>query len=445
MAVNQKNSRAFEVTNAMVFNIAAPMTLAFLTTPLLGLVDTAVIGQLGDPVLLGGLAIGAILMDVLFNTFNFLRASTTGLVAQAMGANSRIEENATLLRSLIIAVCCGCIMIVISSPIIGVGLWAMGAGEAVSNVARRYFEIRILGAPLSLANYAILGWLLGLGKAGLGLLVQTILNCTNILLSVVLGLWLGWGIEGVAIATILGEGVGLLAGTLIMWFKLDAKTLPALSHIFSRDKFGQLLAVNRDILIRSFCLVFAFAFFTAQGSRFGEITLAANAVLFNFFIVAGYFLDGLATAAEQLVGRSLGAGHRPGFDRAVSLSLKWGIILAVGMSLVIWFAGPVMIDLLTVNADVRLEARQYLVWVALTAIVGVAAFQMDGVFIGATWSRDMRNMMILSLAVYLAVWWVAMPIWGNHGLWLAVEVFLGIRGISLYWRMKLRADRAFVQ
>ncbi|MEL6966112.1 MAG: MATE family efflux transporter [Pseudomonadota bacterium] len=419
------------------------MTLAFLSTPLLGLADTAVIGQLGSAALLGGLAIGAILFDLLDGTFNFLRSSTAGFVAQAVGADDKDEQQAIFLLSLTIAIVCGLALVALAQPFLAVGLPLMGADGEVAKATRAYVEIRMLSAPLSLMNYAVLGWLLGLGRAGTGLAVQSVLNALNIGLSVLLGLHFGYGIEGVAWATVIAQAVVALLGLcLFVWITRGAKR-PNWVAIFAVNRVLRLMVVNRDIMIRSFILMFAFAFFTAQGARFGETTLAANAVLMQFFLISGYFLDGLATAAEQLVGRAIGANYRPAFDRAVALTILWGFVLAGIATALFYLAGPFLIDLLTTNEAVRAEARIYLIWAALTAVIGVLAFQMDGVFIGATWSVEMRNMMLVSLVAYLAVWWLATPSLGNHGLWLALEVFLGARGISLYARVPAKARAAF--
>ena len=299
--------------------------------------------------------------------------------------------------------------------------------------------------------------MLGLAQARLALLLQTVLNGTNIGLSILLGLVWGWGLEGVAWATVIAEGVAAGLGLFLVWSRLrsgkpadigadsGATTYGPIvwSHVFDTAALKRLFGVNFDIMVRSFCLLFAFAFFAAQGARYGEVTLAANAVLMNFFLVSGYFLDGFATAAEQLVGRAVGARYRPAFDRAVRLTLIWGFVLAGMATLVFWGTGHWLIDTLTTNEAVRAEARVYLVWAAITALVGVAAFQMDGVYIGATWSSDMRNMMLLSLVVFLVTWWVVTPLWGNHGLWLSLEVFLGIRGLTLLARLPTRAQRVF--
>jgi len=435
--------KPFDVTHRSVAGAATPMTLAFLSTPLLGLVDTAVIGQLGSAALLGGLAVGAILFGLVDGTFNFLRSSTAGFTAQALGADDAKEQQAIFLRSLVIACMCGLLLVTLTQPLLHFGIPLMGAQGEVADATRSYVEIRMLGAPLTLINYAILGWLLGLGRAGTGLLVQTILNSVNMGLSIYLGLYLEMGIAGVAWATVAAQAVATIFGLSIFWFLTRKLAKPRRSQVFSLGRIVQLMAVNRDIMIRSFVLMIAFAFFTAQSARFGETTLAANAILMQFFSLSGYFLDGLATAAEQMTGKAIGANYRPAFDKSVRLTLIWGFILAALATAFFYFGGPFLIDFMTTNEEVRAQARLYLFWSAITALVGVLAFQMDGVFIGATWSVDMRNMMIVSLFAYLATWFVLTPWLGNHGLWIALEAFLGVRGLSLYSRVPKKASGAF--
>lgn len=439
----EQTAKPFTVTNRSVLAIAGPTTLAYLSTPLIGLVDTGVVGRMGDAALLGGLAVGAVLFDIVFTTFNFLRASTTGLVAQAVGRNDVADQQVVLYRSLAISWAVGLITLLVAPLILWIGLWAMDVPPAVEAAVEQYFTIRIMAAPLTLTNYTVLGWMLGQGRAGLGLLLQTVLNGSNVALSLYLGLGLGWGIEGVAWATIIAEGIAVALGLFFVWRAYGGQAFPSIGVLGNRAALARLFGVNRDIMIRSFCLLFAFAFFTAQGADFGENVLAANAVLMNFFLVSGYFLDGFATAAEQLAGRAIGARHRPAFDRAVRLTLIWGFVLAGFATLIFFGAGPTLIDILTTNETVRDLARTYLPYAALTALVGVVAFQMDGVYIGATWSRDMRNMMLLSLAVFLATYYVATPYLQNHGLWLALLAFLGVRGITLYGRLPLRARETF--
>jgi len=435
--------RPFEVNNRMVLAIAVPMTPAFLTTPLLGLVDTAVVGRLGDAALLGGLAIAAILFDLVFTTFNFLRTATTGLVAQAMGRDDPTEEQAVFWRSLMISAVAGLLVIAATPLLLAAGLAFMGARGEIAAAASTYLMIRALSAPAALANYAILGYVLGRGMGGTGLLLQTVINGTNIVLSILLGLWLGYGLEGVAWATVIAEITGCAAGLLVIHRNFDRAHAPTWKQIIDRASILRLMSLNGDIMIRSFALITAFAWFTRLGTGFGETTLAANAILMNFFMVAGYYLDGFATAAEQLAGRAIGARYRPAFDKAVRLTVFWGFALAgftTGFFLVF---GDAVIGLMTTLESVRLEAGSYLFWAALTAVAGVLAFEMDGVFVGATWSRDMRNMMLLSLALFIALSIGLTRIWGNEGLWISLNIFLAARGLTLLAILPRRRDRAF--
>ncbi|MEO5757421.1 MAG: MATE family efflux transporter [Mesorhizobium sp.] len=437
------DARSFVVTNRSVLAIAVPMTLAYLTTPLLGLVDTAVVGQFGDAALLGGLAAGALIFDVVFTSFNFLRSGTTGLVAQAFGREDALEEQAVFWRAVLIAVIAGIVLAALSPMIAVGGQWFIDGGPRVSEAMDTYIRIRLLAAPFSLINYAVLGYVLGRGEGGLGLMLQLVLNGINIALCFLLGLRLGWGVAGVAWATVAGEFLAMLLGLAIVVRRFRrAPRLPR-HRLLDTKAFLRMLSLNRDIMIRSFSLLAAFALFTRQGAQFGTVTLAANAVLMNFFLVAGYFLDGFATAAEQLAGRAIGARAGEPFRQAVRLTLFWGFALAGAATLVLLLGGANLVAVITTSLDVRAVADVYLPWAAFTALSGVLAFQMDGVFIGATWSRDMRNMMLLSFLAFVAALLTLAPAFGNNGLWAALHVFLLVRGLSLLAILRLRVRTAF--
>jgi MATE family multidrug resistance protein len=435
--------RPFAVTNRSVLTIAMPMTAAYISVPLVGLVDTAVIGQLGIAALIGGIAIGAVIFDVLLGSFNFLRAGTTGLTAQALGAADAKEQQAVLARALILSTILGLAMVGLQWPITEFSIWLMHVGHEIAEATRTYLQVRFWASPFILANFVLLGWLLGLGKSKTVLLLATIYGAANIVLSLWFVLHLGWGVAGVAGASVLAELISLAAAIPFVLRELPRNVRPSLRRIAERAGYVRLLTINRDIMIRSFCLIFAFAFFARQGAQFGEIILAANAILMHFFLIGGHVLDGFATAAEQLAGRAVGARYRPAFDRTVRLTLIWGFAIAFALAAVYALFGTILIDVMTVAEDVRETAYRYLVWVVLTPIAGVLAFQMDGIFIGATWSRDMRNMMLVSLVLYLAVWALAAPLWGNDGLWLALLVFLGARGFTLQQRMIGNLRRTF--
>lgn len=424
------NPRAFTVTLRSVFAIAVPMTLAHATTPLIGVTDTAVIGQLGSAALLGAVAIGAIMFDFIGTTFNFLRMGTTGLVAQAVGSGDKAAEALTLWRALGLAMVAGLSCILLQGAIASIFVATMGASEAVNDATRAYFSVRVWAMPLMLGNYAILGWLLGLGRARTGLALQIVLGATNIAASLLFVLVLPLGIEGVAGASVLAEGVAFALGLIVM--ARSGVVRPRLAAVLEARAFRRMLRVNGDILVRSVLLMVAFAFFTAAGAQMGDVVLAANGVLLNLFLLSAYMLDGLATAAEQLGGRAVGARYRPAFDRTVRLTLVAGLLMGAGLSaLAIATASP-FLALMTTAEEVRAAGAVFVVYAALTPVVGALAFIMDGLFIGATWTAVMRNMMLASTAVFIVLWLALAPTLGNHGLWLALLGYLLVRGLTLW-------------
>lgn len=419
------------------------MTLAFLTTPLLGITDTAVVGQFANAALIGGLAIATIIFDLLFGTFNFLRSATTGLVAQAYGRGDEIEQKAVFWRSMLIGLASGLVIVALHAVIISLGLYVMDASVEVAKAASEYFGIRVFSAPAALMNYALLGYVLGLGKGRLGLVLQILINGSNIALSFTLGLGLEWGISGVATATVIAEYFGLCVGLFVVLKGFHGPTTLSRSRIFHRPAMIKLMALNGDIMIRSFALVGAFAWLTRMGGQFGDETLAANAILMNFLMLSGYLLDGFATAAEQLAGRAIGANYRPAFLKTIKLTLYWGFLLAGILMIIFIIFGPWLINLITNEPTVRAIAIKYYVWAALISITGVLAFQMDGIFIGATWSADMRNMMLVSLAGFIALSIIFTHFWANHGLWISLNAFMLLRGFSLSFILSRKIKHIF--
>lgn len=435
--------RIIEVTHRSVLAIAVPMTLGYVTTPLLGLTDTAVIGRTGEAAALAGLAIAAALFDLLFGSLNFLRASTTALVAQAQGRGDGDELFAVFWRSMALSVGFGLLILALSPLIISGGLAMMGAEGRVATAAATYIAIRILAAPLTLSNFTLLGFVLGRGLGSVGLGLQILLNGINIVMSILLGLTFGWGIAGVAWGTVIGETVAALAGLAFVFRRYGPAAMPRLAMLTDTAKLRELFHLNRDILIRTFSLITAFTVMTRVGASFGPVTLAANAVLLNFFMISSFYLDGIATAAEQIAGQTIGARYRPGFERAVKLTGIWSLGLALASLAFFLGLGESIIGFITTAHEVRIVADLYLPYAALTALTGALAFQMDGIFIGATWSREMRNMMIVALAGYLSTLAALVPSFGNHGLWIALNVFLALRGLLLLSRLKPKLDQTF--
>ncbi|MFL6839603.1 MAG: MATE family efflux transporter [Bradyrhizobium sp.] len=416
-----------KVTTAQVFAIAGPAMVANLTTPLIGIVSTTAIGRLGDATLLGGVAMASVLFDCMFWLFAFLRMGTVAFTAQSLGAGEARELRAILVRGFIVAALIGAVLIVLQRPLAAALLSAMGGSEGARRAAETYFTIRIWSAPLALANYVVLGWLIGQARAALALSTQIAINVTNVVATVLLVLVFNFGIAGAAIAAVIAEAAGVLLGIFMAHRLTGGKLDVDRATLFDRAKLTRMLAVNRDIMIRTAALIAAFLFFTAQGARAGDVTLAANAVLNNFLLIGAFFLDGLANAAEQLCGRAYGARDRAGFAGAVRLVVIWGFAFALAVTAIFALFGPALIDMMTASAEVRRSARGFLLYVILAPLLGVFAFAYDGVYIGATWARDMRNLMLLSLFIFLAAWF-SLRAFGNAGLWGALLVHYAARG-----------------
>ncbi|WP_312038585.1 MATE family efflux transporter [Rhizobium binae] len=428
-----------------VFAIAIPMMLASITTPLVGLVDAAVIGLVGDAVLVGGLAAGAVVFDVVFATFNFLRSGTSGVVAQAFGRGDALEERAAVLRAIVVAALFGLVLVLLAPLIAEFSEWSMNAEPAVTSAMDIYIRIRLISAPAALINYATLGYLLGRGDTGIALILQLLLNGVNIVLTIYFGVYLGGGIGGVAWGTGCAEVAAMIAGMFILVRRFY--TLPTISprRTFNVAALKRMLHLNSDIMIRTLVLMGAYFIFTRQSAQLGTSTFAANSVLMHFLLMADYVLGGFATAAQHLAGRAIGARDKTAFLRAVRLTTGWGFAVAAIASLVASAFGEQVVVAITKAPDVRSEAVLYLPWAALTALSGFLSFQMNAVFIGATWSRGMRDVMLVSFAAYITALFALERMFGNHGLWASYHVFLLVRGIGLLWVMRRRVRIEFAQ
>jgi multidrug resistance protein, MATE family len=434
-------ARPVVATPGRIVALAAPMMLAHLTEPLLGLVDAAVIGRLGAVPLLGAVAVGAIIFDILFWGLGSLRLSTAALTAQAHGAGEDREIRRALARAFAMAGLLGVLLIALQVPIMALAFRLMDASPAVTDAARLYVSIRIWSAPFALANYAVLGSLIGRARTDLGLALQVLINVTKIGFTLMAVPWLGLGLAGAAGATVAAEFVGAGAGLAVLARIGGLPRGLAAAEILQPQALKRMLLVNRDVAIRSITLLVAFAFFPPQGARAGDLTLAANAVLYNIFLFGSYFLDGFATAAEQLCGQALGARDETGFRKVVRLVLSLSLVTGLGVFALVFTGGGAFIDGVSTNPEVREAARQFLVFAALAPLAGAAAFAFDGIYVGATWTRAMRDLMLLSFALYLAVFYAGSG-WSNAGLWTAFLCFLGSRGIGqalLYPRLAARS------
>jgi len=432
------------VTHRSVLAVAVPIMLSNVSEPLIGVVNTAVIGQLKEPYYIGAIAVGALIFSFIFWGFGFLRLSTGGLSAQALGAGDRTELVAVLIRALMIGLAAGMGLILLSPFIREAAFNLVGGSSEIRAHGETYFNYRIFAAPAALANYCVMGWFIGQSRAKLAFVVQLFLNITNMALSAFFVLGLGMTSDGVGLAALVAEWSAVtLALVLAAVILRGMGAHISWPRILDKARFRRTLLMNGDVMIRTLCLVFAFTFFTARGARAGDVIVAANAVLLNLFEVSAYLIDGFAYASEALVGQSAGARNRQRFRAAVWLTSVWAMVLGVICSLVIWFFGPVLVDLMTLSPEVREVARTYLPWVAVSPVLGVICFQFDGIFTGAMATKDMRNMMIVSLGVFLLAWWLLEAPFGNHGLWAALDIFFIARGITFATRMPSLERRAF--
>lgn len=419
-----------------IFQLAWPIMLSNSSTPLLGLADTAVIGRSGSAAALGAIALGALLFNFLYWSFGFLRMGTTGFTARASGAGDEAEVRAAIMRAIVLASALGGGLLLLQWPLIQLALTLFGASDEVEALTATYFQLRIWGAPAALALYALMGLFIGLGHTRLILTVQLTLNGLNIGLDVLLaGVW-GWGVQGIAAGTAIAEWVTLL---LAAWLALrllrrrhgDDEPLLVWNRVLDRSGFVETLAANRDIMLRTLLMLFAFAWFTNQGAVFGDVTLAANHILLQFISFSAFFLDGYAHAVEPLVGRAAGAGRVADLQWAARRSTHLAAATAGALAIAITVGGDSIITMLTALEAVRAQAMLYLPLAALYVLLSFAAFQLDGIFIGTGRTRAMRNASFLSVAGFLCLAALLSPVFANAGLWAAFIGYVTLRAITL--------------
>jgi len=419
------------LTHRRVLRIAGPIVLSNATVPLLGAVDTAVIGQMGLAAPLGAVGLGAVILATLYWMFGFLRMSTSGLAAQAHGAGDMPERSAVLLRALMLAAVAGLGLLALHGVLFAGALRLAPASAEVETLVRQYLAIRIWGAPATIAIYAVTGWLIALERTRGVLVLQLVQNGINIVLSIWFVTGLGWGVQGVAAATLIAEWGGL---ALALWLGRDAfgpVLRPAIARLRDARALRLMFTASRDIMGRTVILQLSFTTFVFLGARFGDVTLAANQVLMQFLEITAYALDGFAFAAEALIGQSVGARSRTATRRAGVMCLQWGFAGAAGLMLIFALAGPLLIDVMTTAPDVRAEARAFLPWLIAAPLIGVAAWIFDGIFIGAMKTGLMLRTMVFSVAVYAVALVILLPIMGNHGLWAALMVLNLTRSITM--------------
>lgn len=424
------------VSRRAILRKAWPIILANAAVPTLGLVDTAVIGNVGTVAQLGAIALGAVIFSFVYWSFGFLRMGTTGFTAQAAGRGDEAEVRATLGRALLIAFTIGLALIALQVPLVWAALHLLGGSDEVESIAREYFLVRIWGAPATLATFALIGTLIGLGRSRTLLAVQLFLNGLNIVLDMYFAGVLGMGAKGIALGTALSEWITCLLAIAVVLRLLntrrrDHEPLWPWLRIADRKKIRRTLVANTDILVRTLTLVFGFAFFANQSAQFGDVTLAANHILLQLISFGAFFLDGYAFVVESLVGTAIGAKLANEFKKAVRHSSEIAVLTAIVLALLIFFLGAGVVNLLTDLQAVRAMAQSLLPWCALYVLLAVAAFQLDGIFIGATRTGEMRNAALLSISVFLISWWPLSVAFGNDGLWIAFILYVVARALSL--------------
>jgi multidrug resistance protein, MATE family len=422
-----------------IWRIAAPMILSNISPPLLGLVDTAVMGHLESPHYIGAVAVASVVFGFLYLAFNFLRMSTTGLAAQAQGAGEESAIRVTLVQALMVAWTIALLLVVLQRPLGHLAFALIGPDPAVAQAAWEYYSTRIWSAPATLGTFALIGWFIGLQDARAPLAIVLVVNVLNIALDLLFVPVLGMRTEGVALASVIAEYVGLVYGLWLARAHLRGARI-AVADVFDRTRLRRLFTVNANLFVRTLALMFAFGFLTAMGARQGELILAANAILINLQYLMAYALDGFANAAEALVGRAMGARDREGLHLAVRRSMSWCAGVAVLIATAYAIAGPAIVAMLTDLPEVRDTTNTYLPWLVAAPVICAWCYLYDGVYVGATLSREMRDTMLLSLGIFLCLWW-ALRGFGNHGLWLAFMLFNAARAaLQHLWFNKLDAQ-----
>ena len=427
-----------------MWRIAAPMILSNISIPLVGITDTVITGHLENPEYIASIAVATTIIGFFIASMNFLRMGTTGITAQYIGSKNLNGLRVVLGQTLLVALLISFLVLLLQSDINKVGLMLIGSNESVAYYASQYFYIRIWGIPATLINFSLIGWFIGLQNASVPLKMVIATNITNIILSLTFVLVFNMQINGIALASVIAEIIGMLIG--FKYIKKELVKYPGewlYKNIFRLSAYKRFIKINTNIFIRTIALIFTFAFITAQGARYGGIILGANALLMNLQNLLAYILDGFAHAAEALVGKAVGKRDNQLFKAAVKICLKWSVYIAIIFTLIYALTGKYMISLMTHHQIIRDTAIEYLPWMIISPIVSVWSFLYDGVFVGATRSKDMRNAMLGSLfLVFLPSWYFLQP-FGNHGLWLAFTLFMISRGVTmhlLYRKIDLTRD-----
>ena len=427
--------------NKRILQLAVPSIISNITVPLLGLVDVAIVGHIGDAAYIGAIAVGSMLFNVIYWLFGFLRMGTSGMTSQALGRRDLAEVLRLLVRSLNIGVGIGVLFFVLQKWLIGCGLWAMSPEADVVELARRYCYVCIWGAPAVLGLYGFTGWFIGMQNTRIPMMVSLTQNVVNIIASLLLVFVGGMTVEGVALGTVIAQWWGFLMACL--FYRICYRRLSKYDyrrHLFAAEPLKQFFSLNKDIFLRTLCLVAVNLFFTAAGSRESTIVLAVNTLLMTLFTIFSYFMDGFAYAAEALSGKYYGARNMGAFREVVRRTMGFGAVVAVGFTLLYIVGGENFLSLLTSDKLVIAASGEYFWWAVLIPLSGMSAFVFDGIFVGITQSKSMLCSTTVASASFFGLFFGLHPFLGNHALWLAFILYLLLRGIVLFviYRKKLR-------
>lgn len=419
--------------NRKILNLAIPNIVSNLSVPLLGAVDTALVGHLDDVYYLGAIALGGMIFNFIFWGFGFLRMGTTGLTAQSFGADDRTGSIMTLARALGVAMFFSLLLILLQVWIADFGFWLVDASPEVERYTRIYFHIRIFTAPATLCLYAINGWFLGMQNARYPMIITIALNTLNVLLDVLFVYGLGMHVDGVAWGTLIARYFGLfLAVGMLLYRYRGWISGYAQSLLLELGAIKEFFSVNRDIFIRTLCLIFTFSFFTAKSAELGDVILAANSILLQLWMIVSYGIDGFAYAAESLIGRYTGSQQQKRVRLAIKYCFLWGIGIGISASLLYAFFNADILYLFTDQQNVIDTAMIFFLWTVAGPTVSSFCYIWDGVFIGATATAPMRDSMVIAtLGIFLPVYVVGIYFIGNHALWLALTLFMVTRGLAL--------------
>ena len=421
-----------QAMHKQVLLLAIPMVLSNITVPLLGLVDAAVIGHLEHSWYLGGVALGGTMISVTFWLLGFLRMSTTGLAAQSYGANDGKQLGLVCVQGVIMALGFAGVFLLLHGLVADLVFSLSSASDQVKHYGQQYFSIRAWSAPAALTNFVILGWLLGTQNAKAPMWMVIITNITNIVLDVVFVIGFGWQVEGAALASVLADYAGLTFGLICVFRIWKKRLLPPPWALIKKTSQGlsRFVKLNRDIFLRSLCLQATFTFMTFQGASFGDDVVAANAVLMSFLMIISYGMDGFAYAMEAMVGKAIGAKDKDELNQSLIGTFFWSFNICLVLTFVFAITGSNLINMITTIPDVKSQAEVYLPWLIAMPLVSMWCFLLDGIFVGATKGKDMRNSMFVATCSFFAIFFLASSL-ENHALWLAMLSFMAMRGIGL--------------